>query len=252
MGTSDHDSRSSVTLYKKLPYDPATDFAPSRWSPACRSCWWSIRRCRCTRSPTSSSSPRRSPASSLRLERRRRVRRIFSPSCSRHDRHQDDAHPLQGHRAGASTTWSPATCRSDVLRFRARAAAGQAGKLRALGVSSATRVRRRCPKFRRSPKPACPASTPSPGRCWSRRRDAEADRRQAACASSRRSWRRPTCSNELVDLGIIPIDSPSPEELQRFVKSEIVAGAKVVEQAGARGIAMTDACSQGTCRGDDA
>jgi tripartite-type tricarboxylate transporter receptor subunit TctC len=37
----------------------------------------------------------------------------------------------------------------------------------------------------------------------------------------------------IADRGLIPVASPSPEELQRFVKSEIVRWGKVVEQAGA-------------------
>ena len=37
----------------------------------------------------------------------------------------------------------------------------------------------------------------------------------------------------IADRGLIPVASPSPDELQRFVKSEIVRWGKVVEQAGA-------------------
>jgi tripartite-type tricarboxylate transporter receptor subunit TctC len=37
----------------------------------------------------------------------------------------------------------------------------------------------------------------------------------------------------IADRGLIPVASPPPDELQRFVKSEIVRWGKVVEQAGA-------------------
>ena len=37
------------------------------------------------------------------------------------------------------------------------------------------------------------------------------------------------------DRGLIPVVSPSPEELQGYVRSEIVRWGKVVEQAGATG-----------------
>jgi tripartite-type tricarboxylate transporter receptor subunit TctC len=39
----------------------------------------------------------------------------------------------------------------------------------------------------------------------------------------------------IADRGLIPLVSPPPDELQRFVRSEIVRWGKVVEQAGAAG-----------------
>ena len=45
----------------------------------------------------------------------------------------------------------------------------------------------------------------------------------------------PEIKERLTDRGIVPIVSPSPEELQGFVRSEIVRWGKVVEQAGVAG-----------------
>jgi tripartite-type tricarboxylate transporter receptor subunit TctC len=45
----------------------------------------------------------------------------------------------------------------------------------------------------------------------------------------------PDTRQQIIDRGPIPVVSPPPEELQRFVKSEIVRWGKVVEQAGAAG-----------------
>jgi tripartite-type tricarboxylate transporter receptor subunit TctC len=45
----------------------------------------------------------------------------------------------------------------------------------------------------------------------------------------------PDIQQQLVKLGTIPADSPSPEEQQRFIDSEIVRWAKVVHQAGIAG-----------------
>jgi tripartite-type tricarboxylate transporter receptor subunit TctC len=45
----------------------------------------------------------------------------------------------------------------------------------------------------------------------------------------------PAVQQKFVDLGNIPLTSPPPEELQRYVKSEIVRWGKVVEKAGLAG-----------------
>ena len=45
----------------------------------------------------------------------------------------------------------------------------------------------------------------------------------------------PDIQKDFTDRGLIPIVSPSPEELQDYVRSEIVRWGKVVEQAGAAG-----------------
>jgi tripartite-type tricarboxylate transporter receptor subunit TctC len=45
----------------------------------------------------------------------------------------------------------------------------------------------------------------------------------------------PTVQQRFVDLGNIPLASPPPDELRRYVKSEIVRWGKVVTQAGLAG-----------------
>src|SRR5262245_18051673 len=45
----------------------------------------------------------------------------------------------------------------------------------------------------------------------------------------------PDIQRELIKFGTIPLDSPSPEEQQRFINSEIVRWSKVVHQAGIAG-----------------
>jgi tripartite-type tricarboxylate transporter receptor subunit TctC len=45
----------------------------------------------------------------------------------------------------------------------------------------------------------------------------------------------PAIQKDFADRGLVPLKSGSTEELQRFVKSEIVRWGKVVRQAGAAG-----------------
>jgi tripartite-type tricarboxylate transporter receptor subunit TctC len=45
----------------------------------------------------------------------------------------------------------------------------------------------------------------------------------------------PDLQKDFTDRGLIPVVSPPPEELQGYVRSEIVRWGKVVEQAGAAG-----------------
>jgi tripartite-type tricarboxylate transporter receptor subunit TctC len=54
-------------------------------------------------------------------------------------------------------------------------------------------------------------------------------------AELRAILREPDTAKFIADRGLIPVASPPPDELQRFVKSEIVRWGKVVEQAGAAG-----------------
>ena len=101
------------------------------------------------------------------------------------------------------------------------------------------RACRRCRTFRRSTKRACRASTPRPGRCWSRRR-----RRRGRSSTS--------CNAELKaiarDAGDHRAASPrrhgadrqgrTVEGLQAFVKSEIARWGKVVRERRYRRIAI--------------
>jgi len=46
----------------------------------------------------------------------------------------------------------------------------------------------------------------------------------------------PEIQQQLINLGMIPVSSPPPEELQRFINSEIERWSKVVHQAGIAGM----------------
>lgn len=45
----------------------------------------------------------------------------------------------------------------------------------------------------------------------------------------------PEIQQQIVKIGMIPLDSPPPEELQPFIDSEIVRWGKIVQQAGIAG-----------------
>jgi tripartite-type tricarboxylate transporter receptor subunit TctC len=42
----------------------------------------------------------------------------------------------------------------------------------------------------------------------------------------------PEIQRQVVNLGMIPVSSPSPQELERFINSEIIRWGKVAQQAG--------------------
>jgi len=52
----------------------------------------------------------------------------------------------------------------------------------------------------------------------------------------------PEFQQDFANRGVLPVVSPLPDELQRFVKSEIVRWGKVVEQAGAAGSQSGNDC----------
>jgi tripartite-type tricarboxylate transporter receptor subunit TctC len=110
----------------------------------------------------------------------------------------------------------------------------KAGTVRALGVSSTTRVAALpdVPPIAENGVPGfdavawlmlvAPAGTPKPIV------DKLHDDLKAIVAN-------PDTQHRLVDLGVIPIDTPPVDELRAYVKSEIVRWGKVVEQAGIAG-----------------
>jgi tripartite-type tricarboxylate transporter receptor subunit TctC len=109
-----------------------------------------------------------------------------------------------------------------------------AGKVRALGVSSTTRVATLpdVPPIAENGVPGfdavawlmlvAPAGTPK------QIVDKLHDDLKSIVAT-------PETQHQFVDLGVIPIDTPPVDELQAYVKSEIVRWGKVVEQAGIAG-----------------
>ncbi len=54
-------------------------------------------------------------------------------------------------------------------------------------------------------------------------------------AEVKRIMALPDVQQKFIDLGNIPLVSPPPAELQRYVKSEIVRWGRIVQQAGLAG-----------------
>lgn len=110
----------------------------------------------------------------------------------------------------------------------------QAGKVRALGVTTAQRVAAapEIPPLSQAGLPGyvasswqmvvAPAAIPKPIL-------------HKLNAELRAILAEPEMQKDFTDRGLIPVVSPSPEELQGYVRSEIVRWSKVVEQAGAAG-----------------
>jgi tripartite-type tricarboxylate transporter receptor subunit TctC len=110
-----------------------------------------------------------------------------------------------------------------------------AGKLRALGVSSRTRVAT-APDI----PPLSEAGVPGyEAVAWLMvvvRAGAPPDVVNKLHAELKSIVALPEVEQQIKQLGFIPVDSPPPEELQGYIKSEIVRWGKVVQQAGATGI----------------
>jgi tripartite-type tricarboxylate transporter receptor subunit TctC len=110
----------------------------------------------------------------------------------------------------------------------------QAGKVRALGVSSLTRagVVPDVPTVAEAGVPGfeavswhmliAPAGTPKP----------VVDRLHA---DMRAVMKLPEIEKQMIEMGLIPIDSPSVDELHRFVESEIVRWGDIVRKVGIAG-----------------
>jgi tripartite-type tricarboxylate transporter receptor subunit TctC len=109
------------------------------------------------------------------------------------------------------------------------------GKLRALGVTSATRVptATEIPTLAESGVPGYEAVA------WLMivtRAGAPSDILDKLHREVKAALAQPDVREQIARLGMIPQDTPSPEELQRYVGSETVRWRKIVEQAGAVGI----------------
>jgi tripartite-type tricarboxylate transporter receptor subunit TctC len=108
------------------------------------------------------------------------------------------------------------------------------GKVRALGISSATR-------FVTMPDvpPIAEAGVPGFDAVAWLMLVAPANTRQAVVeklhAEAKNIVAAPEVQQKFVDLGVIAISSPPPAELARYVKSEMVRWGKVVQQAGLAG-----------------
>jgi tripartite-type tricarboxylate transporter receptor subunit TctC len=109
------------------------------------------------------------------------------------------------------------------------------GKLRALGVTSATRVPAagEIPTMAESGLPGYEAVA------WLMivtRAGLPPDILGKLHGELKAILAQPEVSGQIARLGMIPVDSPPPDELQRYVASETARWSKIVQQAGATGI----------------
>ena len=181
-------------------------------------CWWSTPRCRCIRWPIWPQLAKATPgglsygsagagtgAASQRRAARERARRGA------------DACALQGHVAGDQRRGRrphPVHVQPDPVR--AAAGAGrQAPHARRHHGRARSRRSRTC---RRSPRSASRASTRRPGSCWWRR----PARRPASSRRLHREVRAvtvdPQVQSEFSRLGLVPVRSPPPDELQALCR----------------------------------
>jgi tripartite-type tricarboxylate transporter receptor subunit TctC len=109
----------------------------------------------------------------------------------------------------------------------------ESGKIRALGVSSKTRVgvlpdvppiADALPGFEAVSWHLVVAQTGTPRKIVDRLHD-----------EFKTVIKSPEIWQQMISMGLIPIDTPSVEELQNFVKSEIVRWGKLVQQVGIAG-----------------
>src|SRR6266508_377334 len=224
----------SVTIYKKLPYDPTKDFAPVALI---------------TRIPfvlvVHPSLPVRSVAELIKLAKDKPGQLSYASGGPGSPHHLYTE--LFKTMAGIEMTHVPykgsAPALTDVIAGHIPLMFGDVvaslplikeGKVRALAVSSIARVPSapEIPTIAETAVPGyqaagwvmivAPANTPK----------GIVDRLHAELKGI---VGLPDIQSQLVKLGTIPADSPSPEEQQRYINSEIVRWAKVVHQAGIAG-----------------
>jgi len=111
----------------------------------------------------------------------------------------------------------------------------RSGKLRALGVSSTTRVAT-APEIPPLSEAGLPGYEAVAWLMVAVRGGTPADIVNKLHAELKAIEALPEVQQQMQQIGLIPVDSPPPEELQRYVKSEILRWGKVVQQAGAVGI----------------
>src|SRR5262245_43865987 len=224
----------SVTIYKKLPYDPTKDFAPVALI---------------TRIPfvlvTHPSLPVRSVAELIKLAKDKPGQLSYASGGpgSPHHLYTELFKTMAGIEMAHIPYKGSAPALTDVVAGHVPLMLGDVvaslplireEKVRALAVSSGTRVPSAAdiPTIAESGVPGyqaagwvmilAPANTPKPivTRLHTELKGIVA---------------LPDIQRELIKFGTIPLDSPSPEEQQRFINSEIVRWSKVVHQAGIAG-----------------
>ena len=224
----------TVTIYKKLPYDPSKDFAPLALI---------------TRIPfllvVNPSLPVNSVTDLIKLAKKEPGRLSYASGGpgSPHHLFTELFKSMTGIQMLHVPYKGSAPALNDVVAGQIPLMFGDvvtslplvnAGKVRALGVSSTTRIPSapEIPTIAESGVPGyegvgwvmivAPARTP----------EAVIDRLYAELKSIAAL---PEIQKQMIELGTIPVDSPPPDVQQRFIDSEIVRWSKVVELAGIAG-----------------
>jgi tripartite-type tricarboxylate transporter receptor subunit TctC len=224
----------TVTIYKKLPYDPTKDFAPIALI---------------TRIPfvlvVNPALPIKSVADLIKLAKKDPGRLSYAsggPGSPHHlftelFKSMTGIDMLHVPYKGTAPALNDVIAGQIPLMFGDVVAGlplASAGKVRALGVSSSTRIPSapEIPTIAEAGVPGyegvgwvmvvAPAHTPKPA----------VDRLHAELKAIAAL---PEIQKQMIALGTIPVDSPSPEALQRLIDDEIVRWGKVVKLAGIAG-----------------
>ena len=110
----------------------------------------------------------------------------------------------------------------------------QAGKLRMLGVTTAERVEA-MPDVPPLAEIGVKGFDACPGSCWWRRPARRAGIVDKLHREVRAIIGDPQVRPELIRLGLVPVRSPPPDELKRFVAAEIARWGDIVKKAGLAG-----------------
>jgi len=224
----------TVTIYKKLPYDPSKDFAPLALI---------------TRIPfllvVNPSLPVNSVTDLIKLAKKEPGRLSYASGGpgSPHHLFTELFKSMPGIQMLHVPDKGSAPALNDVVAGQIPLMFGDvvtslplvnAGKVRALGVSSTTRI----PSTPEIPTIAESGVHGYEGVGWvmivapARTPEAVIDRLYAELKSIAAL---PEIQKQMIELGTIPVDSPPPDVQQRFIDSEIVRWSKVVELAGIAG-----------------
>jgi tripartite-type tricarboxylate transporter receptor subunit TctC len=224
----------TVTIYKKLPYDPSKDFAPLALI---------------TRIPfllvVNPSLPVNSVTDLIKLAKKEPGRLSYAsggPGSPHHlftelFKNMTGSQMLHVPYKGSAPALNDVVAGQVPLMFGDVVASlplVNAGKVRALGVSSTTRI----PSAPEIPTIAEAGVSGYEGVGWvmivapARTPEVVVDRLHAELKSIAAL---PEIRKQMIELGTIPVDSPPPDAQQRFIDSEIVRWSKVVELAGIAG-----------------
>ena len=225
----------SATLYKKLPYDPAKDFAPIALV---------------AKIPfvlvVNPSLPVNSVAELIKYAKENPGKLSFASggAGSPHHLYAELLKSMTGIEMTHVPYKGSAPALTDVIAGHVPLMFSDTvpslplirdGKVRALGVTTAARlaVRARNPADRRDRRAGLRRRRL--GHDHGAGRHAEGDRRPSSMPRCKAVTALPDVQQQIIKLGMIPGGSASPEELQAFIDSEMPRWGKIVQQAGLAG-----------------